>query len=490
MYRAIYVFIWSLLLSMPVVALGKQESLKPKTIEHAKKATVTIRTNVSMKAYGFVTPDFKEGGCIVDGKQGIILTTRRVVQHASVSTYQVTFHNGEQAEAKLCYYDPWLDYAFLKVAPQAIPTSATTLTLSAKDPLVNQPIFSISNNGGKSVSVHKGTISNIHNIIGSMPQHTINVSFETKQEAVGVPILNYSGAIVGLNYAGSETFGVSLHPAYIQHALKAIRKGKRPIRKHIGIVTDMYSLSDAVKYRNFPKKQLKAYVKRFPTSMGSAIEVVHVLKGTPAHGKLLPGDIIWAANKQPVGPDLVMLDMAMSQDKYRYVCLTIFRHGQQLEVNIPLYNLEDHTIRRMVSFGGALFFEADDVFSDKTGIAAGKLTFSSAQTSGMLSRIPSFKRGGTLYFLLDILAVEGKALNNLDQLIQRIPELIKQRYFTFEYCTMLPMNDSLSPLFGQALMQRHVLKADIAYDKNTPAPKLYTFNPTKMEWESQPIALE
>jgi hypothetical protein len=59
--------------------------------------------------------------------------------------------------------------------------------------------------------------------------------------------------------------------------------------------------------------------------------------------------------------------------------LTICRNGKWLDIDIPLYNLEDYKVTQMVSFGGALFFETDDIFSEKVGLLPGTLTFANTQ---------------------------------------------------------------------------------------------------------------
>jgi hypothetical protein len=92
----------------------------------------------------------------------------------------------------------------------------------------------------------------------------------TRGGSSGSPIVDHQGRAVALNYAGDETFGIGLHPAYIQYALSFIKQDKIPVRKHIGAVTSTYSLNDGVKYRNFPREKVKAYIEQFPTVLSNA----------------------------------------------------------------------------------------------------------------------------------------------------------------------------------------------------------------------------
>ncbi len=130
------------------------------------------------------------------------------------------------------YYDPWLDYAFPKALPEAIPEDTTTMTFHVTVPAMNQPVFIIGNNEGKGFAVHTGNVSGIQEVIGSMPQHSINMSMNTKGGSSGSPIVNNQGKAVALNYAASATFGTGLHPAYVHHALTFIRQGKKPHGRH------------------------------------------------------------------------------------------------------------------------------------------------------------------------------------------------------------------------------------------------------------------
>ena len=199
------------------------------------------------------------------------------------------------------------------------------------------------------------------------------------------------------------------------------------------------------------------------------------------------GDIIWAIDGHVIGPQLINLDMAMNHTEASQVCLTIFRNGQWIDVAVPLYDLETRTIKRMVSFGGALFFETDDIFSDKVGVPAGTLTFSNAQVGTTFTNVLHFTERGYMHFGLKLSAIDGMLINNLDQLLQHIPTLVDKKYCTLDYILLLPINDPVSELFGQRFSQQDMQKADIEYDSNAPVPKLFTFNREKMQWESRKI---
>ena len=458
-------------------AMGK-DPFNQKVIDKAKKAVVTIHGNASLTAYNNAG-NWSGTGFLVNKRKGLVLTNAHVAGGAVIGTYYLFFHDGTRADAKVLYYDPWQDYAFLQVDPKAIPRDVTEIKFSAKDPVMNQPAFVIGNNEGKNFSIHTGNVSSIYGIEGLMPQHSIILSLNTKGGSSGSPILNTKGEAIALNYAASATFGVGLHPSYLRYALRFIEQGKTPPRKHIGAIVDSYSLNECVKYRNFPQEKIKGYTKKFPSSLNYALQVRSTLQGSPAAGKLLPGDIIWAVNGKELGPNLVDLDMAMNTCEASSVCLTICRNGEWSDVEIALYSPEAHKIQRMVSFGGALFFEMDDSCSSRTGAPAKTLTFVNVQSSTSFNKLVHYEGPK---FVLKVEALNESAVTSLDQLIEAIPQLVDEQYFTIDYLNYIPVNS-----FGYTSFAHKRYKADVAYDENAPAPKLFTLDRKNLVWKGTPI---
>ncbi len=466
-----------------------KEQFEAKIIEKSKKAVVTIHGQASLKAYEPFADSWSGTGFIINKAKGHILTNAHIVGGAIVGTYHLFFHDGSRTDAKVLYYDPWLDYAFLQIDPASIPADATEIKFSTKDPVIDQPVFIIGNNEGKSFSIHTGTITSLYEIVGSMPQHSIRVSLNTRGGSSGSPVINQRGEAVALNYGGSETFGIALHPGYLRYAIDFIEKSKTPIRQHIGVFTETYSLNEATKYRKFPIDQLQKYNKLFPEAVGNAIQVTRTLHGSPADGKLMAGDIIWEVNRSPIGTNLSQMDLTMNNPKYNSVCLGIYRDGQFQELVLPLYNLEDHKIKQMVSFGGTLFFEADDSFSEKTGIPAKTLTFSIRQGSNTFNNVVPYlaTKQGKLC-IIQVLAFDKTPVVNFEQLIQAIPTFIQQKYFTIHYTNYMPYEPSFGDWYYNLGIDYQV--ADVSYDENSPDPKIFIFDHETMEWKAAPILLK
>lgn len=453
-----------------------------KQLDYIKRGIVTIKTNASVKPYGEILERNEGIGCIVDKEQGIILTTRYIADPLALANYEITFQDGSHTTAKLLYYDAWLDFAFLKVDPASLPKNVMQFDLSNIEPSLNQQISIVGKNDNKQVNVISGTVINLHEIYGSMPQQVMLLNLTNKAIFDGAPVLDKKNKLISITIHTKDNLAKVLNPKYIKYALAAILKGSEPVRYHSGIVASLYSLNDAAKYRNFSKEKLSQYLKIFPNAMSNGLQVDHTLKNSPASLKLLAGDILWAVDGIPIGPNLSTLDMRMNNTEKDFITLTICRNGEWKDIEIELYNMENHKIQRMVQFAGTLFFEADDIFSDKTGIPAGRVTFFRSEANTTFNKLFSFGRDNTLYFLLNIISIDNTVLDNLDMLIALVPLLIEKKKFTIDYTNIMWGSYGFSEVFGQSFSQKNQFKNDVSYDINSIYPRIITFDKKSMQW--------
>lgn len=453
-------------------------NIKPEIIAKAKKSIVTIQTRVSMSAYKF--PGSWSGtGFIADKAGGLIVTNGHVVGRAAIATYFVTFDTGQQAEAKLVYYDVWQDQAILKVDPANVPDAAEEIRFNSDEPKLNQNVFIVGNNEGQEFSVHQGNLSNLYDINGEMPQHTYIISLNAAGGSSGSPIINMKGEAIGLNYGSGGTFALALKGGYVIKALSAIKANKMPKRQHMGVICQLYSLDKAVKHRNFPKEVMDKYIKDFPDTRNRVLSVKNTLNSSPAFKELKSGDIIWAINDQPVSASLYILDDAMDNAKDS-VKLTIYRNGEKLDKTIKLYDIEANKIARMLNFAGATFFEADDYCSDKSGIRIGDLMVVNVQTGSSFSAIPlSFNQNDREYYRLAINAIDSRPLAKLDDLIQALPDLIAKKFITVDLNNRQPF---FQP-FDNILISDHAdLSYDITLDSIETEPRVFQYDAARLEW--------
>lgn len=460
-----------------VIALA-EINIKPGVIEKAKKAIVTIQARVSLSAYKF--PGSWSGtGFIADKKNGLIVTNAHVVGRAAIGTYFVTFDTGQQAEAKLAYYDVWQDQAILKVDPASVPDVAEEILFNPDEPSLNQTVFIVGNNEGQEFSVHHGNLSNLYDINGEMPQHSYIISLNAAGGSSGSPIINMKGQAIGLNYGSGGTFAIALKGDYVIKALKAVKANKPAKRQHIGVICQLYSLDKAVKHRKFPKEVMDKYVKDFPDTRNRVVAVKNTLNSSPAFKELKPGDIIWAVNDQKVAASLYVLDNAMDNAKDS-VKLTIYRNGEKLDKVIKLYDIEANKVSKMLNFAGATFFQADDYCSDKSGILIGGLMIVNVQTGSSFSAIPlSFTQSDREYYRLAVSSIDSNPLSNLDDLIRVVPDLIAKKFITVDFKNRQPV---FQPLDNILISDHADFSSDITLDSIETKPRVFQYDAARLEW--------
>lgn len=452
--------------------------IKPEIIDRVKKSVVTLYVNTSLSAYEN-SGKHTGTGFIIDKKQGLVLTNAHVAGGANIAHYHASFYNGKEADAKLVYYDPWLDYAFLKLDIAEIPEAVRQINFSNKNPQIGQNVFIVGNNEGQSFSIHTGTINNLYGISGKMPQHSITMSMNSRGGSSGSAVLNEQGEAVALNYGGSDTYGLALHPSYIRYALENIQKNHLPTRKHIGVFLGEYSLDKAVKYTNFPKKLVTEYIKKYPDSRNKSLTVTSYLKGSPASKFLKPGDIIWKINNKEIGPSLSLFDLELNKCK-ESAHLTIYRNDKLIEIDIPIYNMENNKINEMIYFAGGLFFEMDDYWARICGAEQKSLTIANVDAGSSLSNInPFFSNAGKIRYYIKIDNIANYQVSNLNDLIKNIPDISKKEYYSIYYYNYLASQG----FNGVYYFSHDYLISDIRNSLYDAKPRIFKFDNNQYIWQ-------
>jgi S1-C subfamily serine protease len=459
---------------------AQASNIRPEIIDKAYKSSVTIEVRTSISAYNEVG-EASGTGFINNIKQGFIITNRHVIRQGSVSNYLITFFNGQKAEARLKYYDGWLDFAILQVNPESIPKEAVEITFSSKLPTQNQSVFIVGNNEGQSFSFHDGYLSNLFSINGQMPQHTYVANLNVAGGSSGSPLLNEDGEAIGLNYGGGQTYSLSLKGDYVKDALLYLEKAQEPIRKHIGAICELYSLDQAVKHRNFPKELVQGYLDAFPNTRNNILIVNSTINNSPASGKLKSGDIIWEVDDKRIGASLYDFDQAMNSSKNEKIKLLVYRNGTKTEVIVDLYDINQNKIQQMVEFGGAIIFEADDFFSQKTGMPLKSLAIANISEGMSMSVIQTkWIHGDKAIYRIKPVSIGGVQVKDLNQLIQEIINLNQQKFTTLEFQNYHPYFQKFD---GIMISDHENLTSDITLDSIDLKPRVFYFNQLSLDWD-------
>lgn len=460
-------------------------NITPETLEKTKRAIVTIDTRASIAAYN-MTGSWTGTGFIADKLLGLIVTNAHVVGEATVGNYFVTFHNGQQLEAKLVYYDLWQDFAVLKVDSENLPKSVTEIMFSDVSPKVGDEVFIVGNNEGQSFSYHNGHLSDSYDINGLMSQHTYVVNLNSTGGSSGSPLLDVKGDAIGLHFAGSKTFALSVKGGYISYALSAIKKNTIPMRKHVGVLTGLYSLDKAERHRGIKHELVEEYLKQHPDCRNKVVVVKAVLNGSPAASILRVGDILWQINGKDIAASLFVLDDEMNRTTDNKVKLNIIRDGKMMEVDVSLYDINANKVERIASFGGAYVYEADDRVSRVAGVPLKSVTITNVLNGSSFSSIPnSFKEDNNSYYRLSLLRIADYPITKLDDLIDAISKLEGKKFIATELTNYQPYMT-----FSNTMISAHEpIIADIMLDNVSEKPRLIELNNSEHEWVAKDIML-
>jgi S1-C subfamily serine protease len=459
---------------------------KIKEIEKIRKAIVTVNSRVPVSAYQN-TGSWSGTGFIVDGKKGFLVTNNHVVGRASVGTYFITFHNGQQAEAKVVYYDQYADFAIMQINPQEFPTEFEIVEFSNEIPKLGSNVFIVGNTEGQGFSFHDGYLSDLYEINGEMPQGSYVINMNSTGGASGSPILNLENKAIGILYGGGKTHSLGLKGEYVTHVLEKLQANALPSRKHIGVITELYSLDKAVKHRHFSKEEMDNYIKEFPDARNRAIIVRKVLPGATAEGEILPGDILWQVEGKKISADLRLLDLALSNANTDRIKLSVIRDGKKIEKELGLYDLEKNKISKMLDFAGGLFFEADDFVAAKSGIPIGSVALANVQTGSSFSSIPEmFVQDYKSIYRIQIKSINGTKINSLAELTSATNKAIKQKYVNLEYMNFQPYLPSFGADRGFISAHENLMQ-DITFDSIDIKPRVLKYDSNLSEWISESL---
>jgi S1-C subfamily serine protease len=473
-----YKWAMSLLILIPLMSFNSfasNESIFDKT----KKGVVSITTTKSAAAY-IGRGSFAGTGFIANKKKGIIITNKHMVSADGPANYLITFFNGNEREAKLVYYDPWLDFAFLKVDEADMPSDVIELAFENSNVNIGDDVFVMGKSEGQDFSIHAGTISALYDTQGSMPGQTITISLNVRGGASGSPVSDVNGKVVALLFAGGDTYAFAVLGSYVSDALKDIIEDKKPVRMHTGMILEYYSLDKASQYNNFPKEVMAKYLKRYPNSLNRGISVSKMLSGSPAQkSELEVGDIIWKINGQEVGPNLYLVDKLLNKSDSKAE-IEVYSHGKLKQVSLDLYDLNKHKVNKMVEFGGAMFFEPDDMLANLANIEPGRVLVSYVTPGSSLDIFPYNDKIPTI---IGINAINGNKINNLDDVIRAIPDSIKANKFPLLY-------KNYGVYFGfdnNPIINESERMGDIKYNNIDAGPYLYEYDEEKNTWQKRDI---
>lgn len=219
----------------------------------------------------------------------------------------------------------------------------------------------------------------------------------------------------------------------------------------------------------------------YPEALNKGLMVDRIFDNTPAQQTLRLGDIIWKVNGKEIGPSIYEYDKSLNESEE--VIFTLYRQGKQKEIKVKTYDLHQNVIRKMVEFGGAVFYEADNFTRLLAGAPYGALFVTNIKPgSSFFDKFPPIR--GTDKVFINVTKLNGIEVKNLEDMVKLIPALKKKENFTVIYSNFAfysGHNDI--PIFST-----HNTMGEINYNELDGSPQQFEFHEKEGKWIKKDIA--
>ena len=265
-------------------------------------------------------------------KEGLVVTNKHVVSDAEAE-YRVITNSDEELKVEKIYRDPVNDLAILKVSPSTS-SGLTPIKLGDSDNLkVGQVVIAIGTALGEFRStVTTGVISGLGRGInagsgfGGVSEELNNViqtDAAINPGNSGGPLLNSSGAVIGVNVAVSragENIGFAIPINVVKDSIDNFEATGKFSRPFLG-----------VRYQMLDKKTA------ILNSVPQGAYLVEVVVGSPAEkAGLLENDIVTEINGTKLSAKEGLAELISKSKVGDEISLAVFRDGETIELKVKL----------------------------------------------------------------------------------------------------------------------------------------------------------
>jgi len=337
------------------------EATGPRAVRGLAPSLVFVEVDVPYKIDGAHSRGFSGCGLVVDAARGLVVVDRDTLP-VSLADVRLTFARSLSVPGRVVALHPEHGIAVVGYDPALLGDTPVRSARLAPGPLEpGDELLLVGLDPAQRLVFRHTEVARVEERSVPLPEpprfreSNLELVFPTETVGtVGGVLADGRGRVRALWSSisrdvrgGADAFfaGVPIEGAL--EMVEPLRRGE-PFRwRSLGVELGSVSLSDAGE-RGLPPEAAARLAEHDPERR--AVEVVRIAAETPAAGLLQPGDLLLAADGEPV-TRYRELERAAQREA---VELSVFRDGKRLALRVPTVTLDPIGTRRALLFGGAL----------------------------------------------------------------------------------------------------------------------------------------
>ena len=332
------------------------------TLERIASGVVSIRVDSTRAFDTEWNSSTQATGFVVDATAGIILTNRHVVTPGPVVA-EAVFLNNEEVRLTPIYRDPVHDFGFFRYDPADLQyIEPAELPLAPGAAGIGREIRVVGNDAGEQLSILAGTIARLDRQAPDYGRGKYNdfntfyyqAASGTSGGSSGSPVINIAGEVVALNAGGNNSAASSffLPLDRIDRALRLLQDGRAVARG--SLQTEFVRKTYDELRRLGLTEETESLVRAAKPDLTGMLTVQQIIAGSPADGKLEPGDILLRINDELI-TEFIPLAAVLDSRVDESITVELERGGRKVVETLNVSDLHAISPDEYLQFGDAIF---------------------------------------------------------------------------------------------------------------------------------------